>query len=444
MELDAYLLFTQCHKLYIQGVRQALRERLESAYEDDWWNRGVILALSDDQRRNLENMLNREPDRELAEMLDSPHFGRIITNHHTSVFSDAFPDPVATFKQFQRLTQIRNEWAHVQSISMSRVMAMTELMKNILASLRRREALEIDEMNKNITRQPGKLTDDVEVEEPTEVIEYPENDYMPEQPESLPLELWRQLQSYLVLDTIVELPDAEPREDKSNEMAQVTLRISNTSPGSEGWPAVHFRSVELEVRGRRYYGNRGHVQDLAPGESFQEQFTFYPRELAAVEFHVIGNLDWNRFFDFQWKQRLPGEIVTPILSEFVERFESIQIEEPVAKALDSIGSIDSTMTLADLVSARNELHQIQPIINRKSDALNTLFKEFHLDREIALGSQCYQTMKLLGQLGSKIQSADSAIGDTDLEQIAQAVHDLEQIRLAILRIENTIKEMTSH
>ena len=39
-------------------------------------------------------------------------------------FSDAFSDPVATFKQFQRLTQTRNEWAHVQPISMSRVMGM--------------------------------------------------------------------------------------------------------------------------------------------------------------------------------------------------------------------------------------------------------------------------------------------------------------------------------
>ena len=70
-------------------------------------------------------------------------------------------------------------------------------------------------MNKHITRQPEKLTDDVEMEEATEVIEYPENDYMPEQRDSLPLELWRQLQAYLVLDTIVELPEAEPSKDKS-------------------------------------------------------------------------------------------------------------------------------------------------------------------------------------------------------------------------------------
>ncbi len=441
MELDAYLLFTRCHRIYIEGVRQALRECLKSAYGDDWWNRGVLFALSAEQRHNIESMVKREPDRDLSEFLDAPHFGRIVSNHHTSVFSGAFGDPVGTFKQFQRLTRMRNEWAHVQTMSMARVIAMIEIMKNILASLRRREALEIDEMSKNLTGQSEKLIGDSEVEAQIESIEDSGNGYFSDQPEALPLGLWRQLQSYLVLDTIVELP-----EDGSNGMSNVTLQVSNTSPESEGWPTVHFTSVQLEIKGsrnQRYYGHMGYGQDLPPGESFQEQFNFSPRELASVEFHVTGNLDWNQFFNFQWKAGLPGEIVTPILNEFVERFESIEIEEPVAKALGSIGSITPTTTLSELVSARNELQQIQPIISEKANILNALFREFYLDRGVTLGAQCYQIMNLLGQFGKKVQSVDNAIGDTDLDQIAQAIHDLEQIRLAILRIENTIKEMTN-
>ena len=441
MELDAYLLFTRCHKLYIQGVRQALRERLELAYGDDWWSRGVLQALSDEQRRNLENMVKRDPDRRLSEFLDSPHFGRIVSNHHTSIFSDAFHDSVAIFKQFQHLTYMRNEWAHVQIMPMPRVIAMMEIMKNILASLRRREALEIDEMNKNVTGQLEKLIDDPEIAELSDVMEYSGNDYLSEQSEALPLELWRQLQSYLVMDTIVELPEDEP-----SGIAQVTVQVSNTSPESSGWPTVCFTSVSLEIKGARnqgYYGSMGYGDRLSPGESFQQQFKFSRTELASVEFHVTGSLDWNQFFNFQWKRGAPVEIVAPILSEFIERFEELDIEEPVAKALNSIGSINSRMTLADLVAARNELRNIQPIINQKSESLNTLFSEFHLDREIALGFQCYQVMTHLRQLGSKIKFVDDAIGDTDLDQIAQAVHDLEQIRLAILRIQNTIREMTN-
>ena len=61
MGTDGFELYTKCHRLYIQGVRRAIRERLEIAYGNSWWERGVLPALTEDQRRILGIALEREP-----------------------------------------------------------------------------------------------------------------------------------------------------------------------------------------------------------------------------------------------------------------------------------------------------------------------------------------------------------------------------------------------
>ena len=136
LNLDTYIFFTECHRLYTQGVRRALRERLTSSFGEDWWKKGVEHALTPDQIKNLHIEIERNPDRERHLLLDDGHFGWIITKHHNEVFSDAFTDTVRTFREFRGLSSLRNEWAHVQDISLARSRQAAELMKHILASLR--------------------------------------------------------------------------------------------------------------------------------------------------------------------------------------------------------------------------------------------------------------------------------------------------------------------
>ena len=64
MNSDAYMFFTECHRLYIQGTRRAIRDRLVSAFGEDWWEKGVEHAISADQLQNLQGEIERNPDRD--------------------------------------------------------------------------------------------------------------------------------------------------------------------------------------------------------------------------------------------------------------------------------------------------------------------------------------------------------------------------------------------
>lgn len=70
-----------------------------------------------------------------------------------------------------------------------------------------------------------------------------------------------------------------------------------------------------------------------------------------------------------------------------------------------------------------------------------MYDEFTLNSDTTLGAQCVEVIEFLKGLTEKIRSLDRAIGQTDLDSIGQAVNDLEQSQLAIVRLENTIKEI---
>ena len=84
MAADANLLFAQCNAIYVRGVRRAFQERLQSAYGDDWWEMGVMSALQEDQRNNLETQIQRYPARDPVTILDHAHFGWIVRRHARS------------------------------------------------------------------------------------------------------------------------------------------------------------------------------------------------------------------------------------------------------------------------------------------------------------------------------------------------------------------------
>ena len=73
--------------------------------------------------------------------------------------------------------------------------------------------------------------------------------------------------------------------------------------------------------------------------------------------------------------------------------------------------------------------------------MSTLGGEFHLDRERSLGARIQENLLALRDFGAKFKDLDTAIGNTDLDSIATAVHDLKQIQLAVLRVEGAVVEM---
>ena len=45
LQSDAYMFLTECHRLYVRGVRRALRDRLMKEFGEEWWERGVVPAV---------------------------------------------------------------------------------------------------------------------------------------------------------------------------------------------------------------------------------------------------------------------------------------------------------------------------------------------------------------------------------------------------------------
>lgn len=431
---DANLLFAQCNAIYVRGVRRAFQERLQSAYGDDWWEMGVMSALQEDQRNNLETQIQRYPARDPVTTLDHAHFGWIVRRHAAAAFSDIFSDSDAAYWRFRRVALMRNDWAHVQSISMPGVMRVIETMKNILASLRRREALEIEKLSQEVEVQPGYSADD-SMGETYDDMEEIDIDYTETDSEHPSADFWTQLKSYLSLDTSVEITE--------DNRANIMVHISNTAPVGDNVPEVYFDSVQVEVRNAGAIRHRrgDTYSGLGPGQSREIQYVSDVASLAFVEFDVSGQLDWNRFLRFHQKTSLPREVAIPILERFIARLEDIDIKAPLTTALDSLRQIGPSTTLADLASARTELRQIGPLIDAKNNGINELWREFHLERRTSPGRECREIADLFGQVVRKLDGIDNAIGNTDLDTIAQIVHDIEQIQLAVIRIENTMKEM---
>ena len=430
---DPYILFTQCHRLYVQGVRRALRERLEKEYGGNWWSDGVLGALSDERRDAVARQIERDPGRRLESHLDSAHFGGIV-GVRPAAFSDAFGDTRAAFNQFRHLALMRNEWAHVQDMPSARVIFAIETMRSVLASLRQSEALEVDRLSRNLAGETKDMAVDETMEERLEDgADAPDDDYELDDVALPTSAFWKQLQSCLSVNTSVAMDE--------NDIAFITVEVSNTAMTGEGLPPVWFNSVEIHANNASRNQGSSHANNLGPGQSFSAQYACARNALATAGFSVSGNLDMGRFFHFSRPGVLPREIVSPILDEFFERFEALDIKAPFEKALDAIGSVNSSMTLEDFLSVRPELERIRALVNDKANGIDVLFRDFHLNKGYSLGKECSQISGYFGQVMGQIANAENAIGSVNLETIAQVARDLEQIQLAVLRIEDAVKNM---
>ena len=429
MNSDVHVLFTKSYFLYVKGVRRSFHTRLESRLGDAWWERGVEFSLPEEQVYDIHTQLQRHPSRDRLQLLDTAHFARIISKHHNEVFSDAFPDAQRVVNQMRSLTVLRNDWAHVNEISLARVVQAAEVMKNILASLRCEEALEIEAMIQGFVVDRGSEL----AEDPMATLDSDDSRLELQYPTHTTWSLWDRLQSYLVLEQSVDLP-----EGSSDGKARITVRVHNIAPDSRDLPTVHFRSVVIHAVG----GAKHEVHDVAPGDTREVEFEFPVKQLVDVGFEVAGEIDSARLFQFNRTSRLPAEIVIPLQKEFAAQLESIAVRAFVDGILEEIGAHVATMTLASIASLRESLRQQSGRMEEKRSSLTKLSRDFSLGRSSRLGSRTMEIIVALGEFKKKLDSLDEAIGRTDIELINEAVHDLKQIQVGVLRVEDTIQTMT--
>ena len=421
------MFFTRCHVLYISGVRRAIYERLFKEHGDDWWQNGVERSLAEAQVDNLRSHVERDPSRDRYLLLDASHFIRII-GRNSNLFSDAFRDTVRATEELRQLTNIRNDWAHIENISLARARRSAEQMRRILAALRCDEALEIEKMSNEVAEDFSSS----EEEDPMDEFDHPDRVVDVQESPAPTSDLWRLLQSYLVLEKTVQMP-----EEGADGNAEVSLTVHNTAPQGSGWPEVYFNSVYVEAAGRY----RADLGTLGPGQTKREVMRFRSKQLIGIEFELFGAVDAAKLFQIRRTTSLPDDVVGPLRQQFVDQLESIGIKQFVTETLEIIQPIGPEIPLADLRAIRESLKQRFERIAEKVRSLSALSKEFYLNREHSLGVRINELVQALREFASKFNELDTAIGNTDLDSIAAAVHDLKQIQLAVLRVEDALVEM---
>ena len=431
MEKDWYDLFTRCHRLYVQGLRRAFKNRLEAALGLNWWDLGVLPALTPSQQESLRVGMEREKRGDKADYLDSAHFMSVVKRNHAAGFADAFPDIDAALGRFRRVAYMRNEWAHVppEGLDAEKATDAIAAMLSLLISLRCRESLEVEDMTRH---EPEPLQPNQRDASDSALV--PAGPVENEVPHD-PISLWGELQSYLAVDSFVL-----STEDERSSEKLVKVRVSNVAPAGEGRPDIHFREVRLSIltQGRNQSIQLGR---LDPGQAVEKDFTFESRELASVVFEVEGNLDSERFFRLKQRSGLPSDVVTPLLEEFAERFAHIHMNDPLSEALALLTSVGLEMTLAEAGVVRQSLHRVRSLVADTETNLQELFHEFHLNKQTRLGAHCHEAWLLLREVGSRIEAVDAAIESTDAQAAIEAVSSLEELQLAILQIEETTRTM---
>ena len=162
---------TQGLKLYTDGMRQIIKQRLIAAFPNDWWEQGVLPAVSDQQRTNLRRDAAKDPSRDKADLLDPAHFVPVVTRHFNGVFSQVFHDYKRTQAWLRRADIARTDSAHPRSGDMladevaTALYDMVQLMR--LAQLTEAEDVEV------IRRDVLRLTLEQPLEEATSTAEEP-------------------------------------------------------------------------------------------------------------------------------------------------------------------------------------------------------------------------------------------------------------------------------
>ena len=139
-------------KLYTDAMRRLVKERLSVVFKSNWWDYGVLEALTTPQRSSLSRDLNKNPGIERVDLLDAHHFVRVVTKN----FDRAFEDVYHNFKQTQswllQVGETRNAWAHPRTGDMlvDDVGHALYAMVQLLRPAKLPEAMELEEIRKQV------------------------------------------------------------------------------------------------------------------------------------------------------------------------------------------------------------------------------------------------------------------------------------------------------
>ena len=98
-------------RLYTNAMGRFVKQRLEAAFGDTWWEEAVIKTRSYVRWRQLEHDMAKDPRADKVTFLDPGTFVAIIDRNH-AVFQDIFPNRREVQSLLVQVSEARNRWAH--------------------------------------------------------------------------------------------------------------------------------------------------------------------------------------------------------------------------------------------------------------------------------------------------------------------------------------------
>lgn len=139
-------------KLYTDAMRRLVKQRLIDAFPNNWWEQGVLSALSESQRRSVNRELAKNPDAKKEDVIDANLLVPIVTRRFESAFSHDFHNFRQTQSWLIQVGEARNGWAHPRTGDMLADEAAHALyaMAQLLSAAGYPEAEEIESLRRNV------------------------------------------------------------------------------------------------------------------------------------------------------------------------------------------------------------------------------------------------------------------------------------------------------
>ena len=431
---DADVLMTLCLRLYVGGMRRVVSERLQEHFGQEWWQRGVLSVVDKERQQHLKDDIRLNSQRDPSTSLDAAHFPLITNAHVDQVFPNAFVNRFEAIDRMWNVVHVRNQWAHQQGVPFPRVLRAAGWMKDVLLELKCPEALEIEKLIKDYAIEPMAVAEEqtmYNVETPIDADDLPD---VRETLSTLGM-LWHELRGYLQVETEVAMPEDQERGD-----ATVTVRVYNSAPSNREAPEVHFRGIAIQaVGGNARRRGEEEISELGPGDTGEVQFAFPARQILAVTFDITGEVDTERYFRFTTNAGLPEEVVEPIRKELHAWLDKMDLKAFVEGVEADVSGFHEEMPMNELRSRRVALKLHAEELKAKRQDLDKLYSHFKLRGGSMLADRIKELASDMNDSTERFKELDEAMGETEMEKIEDAVRGVQEVHLALLRLEAAIR-----
>ena len=181
---------------------------------------------------------------------------------------------------------------------------------------------------------------------------------------------------------------------------------------------------------------------LGPGDTGEVQFTFPARQILGVTFDITGEVDTERYFRFLTGVGLPSEVVEPIQREFIAWLDAMELKVFVEGVEADVTGFHEEMPMNELRSRRIALKRRAEELQEKRENLDRLYRHFRLRGGSTLADRTKELASDMIEFAERLKELDDAMGETDMVKIKAAVRGVQEVHLALLRVEAVVRNTT--